>query len=465
MLDTPDTPAQTISSLVGFEPVATNGPIPNEQVGSVWHHFGLKRSPYFQEELKPATDSIYPTSLFVGREKELRRLTGRIIGATSTRFIVQGGPGVGKTTFANRLKRDLAHYGVLSHEKPVRITPEMNCRALTAEVLKVLLRIRHEARVTAARRSSVLLRKAKEFAAGDKFWTYIARLVKGQDLLNAGLAVGAFGGSYERGRIPAEIPDLSLYDELEEAVATLIDETRDNPDTNRQILIHMNNLEIFPPEHAARVASTLRDFRDYLMIPGAQWVFVGPTGVETEIFGAYLSLSGVFPWASHLEPLGADDVRAILARRYEHLRRGAAFTPPVELDQALNLYSIYHGDLRKYLRLLDEATDLELGVRGDQSLTAAEIVAFMAPRLRDRLSHGPNGVELGILRAVFGGCSSTDKLFVDDIGGRAGLGSPAAFDFICRLVRAGALHPVNGLGPRAVYHPTGDATIAFGLPS
>jgi hypothetical protein len=465
MLNTPDTPAQTSSSLVGFEPIAIDGQAPAGQVGSVWHLFGLRDSPFFQDVLQPASDASRPASLFVGRTPELRRLARRIIGTTSTRFIVQGGPGVGKTSFVNRLKCELARYGVLSHEKPVRITPDMNCRALTAEVLKVLLRIRHEARVAAARRSSVLLRKAKEFAAGDKFWTYIARLVKGQDLLNAGLAIGAFGGSYERGRIPAEIPDLSLYDELEEAVATLINETRDHPDTNRQILIHMNNLEIFPPEQAARTASVLRDFRDYLMIPGAQWIFVGPTGVEMDIFGAYQSLSGVFPLASHLEPLSADEVRAILERRYEHLKRGMAFTPPVEIEQAVSLYAIYHGDLRQYLRLLDEATDMELGVRGDQSLAAEEIVAFMAPRLRDRLSHGPHGVEIGLLRALFRDCRSTDKLSVADIGSRAHLDSPAAFDLVCRLVRGGALHPPNGLGPQAIYHPAGDASIAFGLPS
>jgi hypothetical protein len=168
--------------------------------------------------------------------------------------------------------------------------------------------------------------------------------------------------------------------------------------------------------------------------------------------------------ATHLNALGSDEVGTILECRYEHLKRGTAFVPPVEIDQAVSLYGRYHGDLRKYLQLLDEATDLELGVRGNQPLSAHEIGAFMAPCLRDRLTRGPNGFEIGMLRRLLDGCGSEDKLSVDHIASRAGLQGPAAYELLCRLVRGGVLRPVDALGPYAACHPTGDASIAFGLP-
>jgi hypothetical protein len=465
MLSTLEISVQANSSVAVFDPIGADAPVPDERVGSIWHQFGLRETPFFQDVLKPATDRVYPASLFVGRSNELRRLARRIVGATSTRFIVQGGCGVGKTSFVNRLKCDLARYGVLSHEKPVRITPDMNCRALTSETLKVLLRIRHEARAASAGGDSGLVRKAKDFASGDKFWTYIARLVKGQDLLNASLALGAFGGSYERGRIPAEVQGLSLYDELEEAVATLISETRASADANRQILIHMNNLEVCPPEQAAKTALLLRDFRDYLLIPGAQWIFVGPTGVESDIFGVYEPVSGVFPMAAHLDALGADEVASILERRYEHLKWGATFVPPVEVEQALRLYGRYHGDLRKFLQLLDEATDSELGVRGRQPLAADEIVAFMAPRLRDRLRRAAKGIEVDLPGVLLKGCGSRDELTIERIARCARLPADAAYDLACRLVSVGVLRAEYAQSPYSAYLPTGDASIAFGLRS
>ena len=46
----------------------------------------------------------------------------QVLGSASSRAIVQGEYGVGKTSFTNRLKTALAEHGVLTHARPVRVT-------------------------------------------------------------------------------------------------------------------------------------------------------------------------------------------------------------------------------------------------------------------------------------------------------------------------------------------------------
>src|SRR5688572_12405122 len=79
------------------------GPAPEsdpwESEPSVWHLFGLRGSPF--------EDSPYPPSLFVGRGAELRYHRRVIASSLHSAVIVEGAPGVGRTSFINLLKASL----------------------------------------------------------------------------------------------------------------------------------------------------------------------------------------------------------------------------------------------------------------------------------------------------------------------------------------------------------------------
>jgi hypothetical protein len=109
---------------------------------NAWNLYGLRSTPFFQEELRAAPGAAYPVDLlFVGREGELARAERQIGGSTSSRVLVQGLPGLGKTSFVNRLKSDVATGGLLTHDQPIRITSAATPLGFTADVLRVLLRI------------------------------------------------------------------------------------------------------------------------------------------------------------------------------------------------------------------------------------------------------------------------------------------------------------------------------------
>jgi hypothetical protein len=437
-----------------------------DPVASVWHLYSLTEDPFFQTELKALSDASYPPSLFVGRENELRLLARQIGGAPSSRALIQGNAGVGKTSFVNRLKADLAGRGVLAHEKPVRIVGEMSPRAFIAEALKVLLRLRNSTAIapdsTGKARGAV--KKAKANVSSDgRFWTRIARLVEGQDLVNAGVTIAALGGNIERTRIPAEVEGLSLYDELEEAIALLARGPDGAERSNRRILIHINNLEAMSARDSQKAAALLLDVRDYLMVSGAHWLFVGTTGIESAVFRVHDQVGGIFPPAITLTPLTGDEVGEMLERRYVHLRRGKQHLPPVEIRDAVKLYRRYHGDLRNFLQLLSAACNLELGVRDTRPLSPEVILALMAPRFAAKIRAEIGETDYKHLITLFKGGDTSTELRVTDVARRTKLHQTSASQLVNRLVRRGLLVSTRTEMRNTYYRATGNTGIALGL--
>jgi hypothetical protein len=195
-------------------------------ITSPWTPYGLSDDPFFQEPLDPTDDTSRPVSLFVGRRAELQLVAGQIVGNKhASRALVQGAPGVGKTSFVSALKYGLARQQdapVLMHRLPVRIQAGMNPRQFTAAVLQVLLQMRGTlvAQAPAPARAGRAAKRA--VGAGDEaFWTRVARVVAGEDSLAGGVSTPLFGAQQERVRIAPEVQDLPLDADVAEAVARL----------------------------------------------------------------------------------------------------------------------------------------------------------------------------------------------------------------------------------------------------
>jgi len=162
---------------------------------SIWTSYGLASNPFFQEELRSEPSALYPIALHVGREEELRLAMRQLGGSPSTRVIVEGAPGVGKTSFVNKLKSDMSQAGLITHTDPVRIITDTTVLSFVADVLRVLLRMRSATALPA-----------------DAFWTRTARLVEGEDTMAGGVTLGPIGMSFQGGRVPAEAPLGTLYE-------------------------------------------------------------------------------------------------------------------------------------------------------------------------------------------------------------------------------------------------------------
>ena len=438
-------------------------------IGNSWRPFGLRADPYFQEALTPDLDADHPISLFVGREEELRLLGNQMLGATSSRAVVQGAYGVGKTSFVNRLKTLVAEHGVLTHAEPVRVAGDMTVQGFAAEVLRALTQVRASQRAgevgLPSERARVPARVGEagnESAEAAAFWRRLGRLLDGEDVVGGGLSVAGVGASVTRGRIAAERRDVALYPELTQAVAYLAGASLVVAPTSGgrsgsararaprgageagRVLIHVNNFENLTRADTARAAALVQDLRDYFLIPHSHWVFVGAADLEHAVFRASEAVSGIVPLVADLPPLTAEEMTALLARRYERLRTGLRFVPPVAPDAAEMLYRRYAGDLRNFLRLLSNAVQRTPMVGRPEPLSAHAVVHTMAAPYRRALAQKLGEVDLTHLAALVGGGRPGLRVRAADVAVRTGLAKGSVTELLARLekkARSGTRRP------------------------
>lgn len=300
-------------------------------IANPWLLYKLQSDPFFQEPLTAASGAAYAVGdLFVGRETEVRQLGAQVLGSISSRSLVQGSAGVGKTSVVQQLKTAAAEQGVLTHVDPVRIVSGMTVGQFCAEVLRTLLQIRAARTLLAGQRTGkdpgrgarrAATATSSSPAAGtpdsDAFWRRVTRVLEGEDTSAVGVSVASIGGSLEPTRIPAERADMSLFSELSEAFRLLGDGTH-------RVLVHVNNMENLTGTDAAAATRLLQDVRDVLLTAHSHWVFVGADDIAESVFARVPQLGGIVPLIITLEPLASNDVQALLEKRYRHLSRESA---------------------------------------------------------------------------------------------------------------------------------------------
>ena len=406
---------------------------------TMWEPFGLVGNPFFQRDLR-AGDPAYPIDLFVGRKKERERIKRRLGTDSTTRSIVEGDPGVGKTSFVNRLKADLAEDGFVTYDQPVRIDSRSTRSAFIADVLRTLLRMRLGVGLT-----------------NDKaIWTRTARMLEGAEVIGGSVSAMGFGAGISRAFVAPQAPPDSLYEHLGAALEEMTAEL------GRPVVIHVNNLEALSLEDADAASTLILDLRDYLLLEGAHWIFVGSTGIEASVFRRHTQVGGIFPQSLKLMPLPAAELKQLLIRRYEHLAlTGHTLTPPIEPDEAARLYALYQGDLRNFLRLLTEAAEVLLGVPGIRPMTELEVRRFAAleyqEKLRDRLGQD-DFEQLQRIVAAHG----ADEVRVADAVKATRLSQPTVSRLFQRLEAKNAIGPTRAVGKNRYYRPAGDVLVAFG---
>ena len=409
-------------------------------ISTLWEPFGLGGNPFFQSELSPG-DPVHPVSLFVGRDAELERVRRRLSTDTATRTIVEGAPGVGKTSFVNRLKSDLAKHGIATYDRPIRIESQSTRSSFVADVLRTLMRIR----------------LGMGLKNGTGIWARTARLLEGEELVGGSVAVMGVGGGFTRGYAAPQAPPDSLYEHLGAALQEL------SRELDAPVVLHVNNLEALTLERTEAAATLLLDLRDYLLLPGAHWLFVGATGIEEAIFRAHTQVSGIFPQALVLESLPPQAVERVIELRYKHLKiRGQSITPPIDPGEAARLYTLYQGDLRNFLRLLTEAAESLLGVHGIRPMTELEVRRFGAAEYERKLRERLGEDDFGHLARILADHADAE-VRVTEAARSTKMSQGAASKLVQRLEHKRAIHQTRTAGKSRYYRPFGDVLIAFGV--
>lgn len=335
----------------------------------LWSLFGLAESPYFQDALAPG--SRYPPELFVGREEETRRILRHVASSPSSRQVVHGPPGIGKTTLAQHAKHHLAREGYIVRWRPVAVTAGQSSAALLVDVLASV----HEAVLTVVPKVS-----------GEEPMEAARGLVRAFRQTNLGGGISVVGSGLEASRETSWMHPVDVG-VLQEAWRLLLEIVRLACGEGRAagVVVHLNNLEnLVTADNVEGAALAFRDLRDLFLAPDLHWLVVGTSEEALGILGAYPQVRGVFlPSHPPLAPLSTDEFVALVHTRYRHLRvKGREFITPVEDAAAAAIYEVFRGDLRGALRTCEQGCLALAGLTEGvpvRPLTLEEITSTLRP--------------------------------------------------------------------------------------
>ena len=420
-------------------------------IANRWTPYGLERDPFFQTELGASDAALYPASaFFVGRATELERVATTVGSGAHSATVVEGDAGVGKTSFVNALKARLAAGGALTHEQPVRVFDDTTFHALVTEVLRTLLEIR------ATQREAGVERFVRASAKAERLWDKVATVAEGVTRRGGSLGVAGVSVGTSVSTVAPQGAGDRYYDEVAGALADLSDRGR------VPVLLHVNNLENLRDADLAKAAALVRNLRDYLLIPGGHWLFVGKTGVTQDVFEAREEVGSILAQPVALSPLDAGALRALLETRYRKLRRGRAFTAPVPPDVAAALYGRFHGDLRSFLQLLSRAAERALPGDGRTPMDEPMILGAVGAFYRERLARRVGDEMLGSLEATLRAVAPGLEFRAADLAKAAGVTRGRATQVVDKLLERKLVRRSRTEHANKYLVPTGEVSVALG---
>lgn len=339
---------------------------PGERLPNRWNLFGLCESPFFQDTLGEG-DHLRPLSLFVGRERELEEVLTTIGGQRSSRQALGGPPGIGKTTLVQVAKAHAIEAGYWATDDLIPILPEETTASLLGRILGGI----YDAIVTRRPQADgPALRAARH---------YVRAFRLGGGGLSVGTPALSLGGTASA---TASTPDDLLY-EGPKLVRDLLTFVRGTGEVGG-VVLHLNNLENLSERDLANAADVLRSLRDLaLMIDGLHVLLVGTDDAIQGVVGRHPQIRSVFRVTS-LAPLSLAHVETLLARRYAYLALDPARppVPPVARKAVAALYPPFRGDLRGFLKALEEGVTVLAGLSATPGTTLT--LGDLAPVLRER---------------------------------------------------------------------------------
>jgi hypothetical protein len=323
-----------------------NGP---DSAPTIWERLGFRDDPYATSHLPVAA---WSEDLFVGREPDRNRLTEFLRAYPTGWTMVEGRPGVGKTSFVNVVLWELFRAGQRFPLGTVVEVPGGATReAFLLTVLSALVESCRE------RFGEDELKHTRSYLNAEQAVSQIIR-----EAGQASLSASAFGvgGGFGRGRSTTVSAPLGVTaNALLELLRPLVQDLRSRGFGG--VVVPVNNLDVMP---AVEVISFLNSIRDITRaVADVHWVFIGSAGLFGTLEREMRRLSETFTGNPIvLAPLEWNQVQDALERRRRYYALEGS--PPLPISEAVSglVHEAGGGELRFTLARLGR-TALDFAIR------------------------------------------------------------------------------------------------------
>ena len=315
----------------------------NFDFSSIWLKYGLQETPYSTSPLR-LFGTLRIEKVFSNREQEIKALGVCISSASSTRTLITGEPGVGKTTFCNYLRwllcrKDFEQSRFLTTPVELKVQNNWNNK----QFLRSSLASIYNANIIFDWK-----KQGVQIAAFNDLEGYI-KATKGKHVGGGAQILGS-GGSIDYGGT-LTLPDDVSSEVLEDFFLRIIKEINMQ---GKAVILQYNNLENVETE---RLANLLKSVREYLQIDGLHTLFLGPSESLSAV-EMYPQVHSVFGKTIFLDPLDELQVLEILKKRCEALKvPDGNYIPPYSDDTIKSLYKILNKNIRFVFKILDDVTN------------------------------------------------------------------------------------------------------------
>lgn len=302
-------------------------------IRNIWELYGVKSNPFDTNPLLLRGGTI-PIESFVGREEDIKRLN-RIIGSKGgSRTLVYGDIGVGKTTFVNVVRNNAMKNNFFTPIREIAVQQDWEPINFILNTLSAIY---------------TTLELTTEKPISKENFKRLECLFKiGKTNVNLGIEVAGIGGNYgKENSPPLQITNSALQDFFIEIVDDIIE------NTNREIIIHYNNLELL---HENKIHLLFNNLRDFFQTNGVHFIFVGNLTVKS-IFQSIPRFSSILTDTPfNIENLSYSETEEIIEKRFKTLKiDNMNYFIPYTKDSLQSLYKLMNGNIRFILNSLSTA--------------------------------------------------------------------------------------------------------------
>ena len=307
---------------------------------NIWNLYGLKDNPFTTDPLSMYGDGLPIKESFFGREEDIKKLNRIIHSNKTSRILVYGEVGIGKTTFTNYVKYEavidntyFTPLGELSID--YTWTPE----SFMLNTISIVW--------TAIDRNKEIREKITPDLK--KKLNIIFGMDRGNSMGVSGSVLG-IGGGYDSGQSYG-LPMHNSHN-IKILFQDLLDELLRIGYMG--VLIHYNNLELIQDKNENQLKKIMNGIRDFMQVKGAHFIFVSDRTLY-EQFEQLPRVEDIFQVPILLHPFKFDEIKQIINKRIKLLTINDQISPiiPHDDDTLKILFDLYDGNLRGILRGLD----------------------------------------------------------------------------------------------------------------